>query len=129
MKFDNNNIVQFYNNDTTAPYYAIYPLKNDAGGSVFSPVSREELYQWLDHDEGRRLKAYPRKSRTQRAVYEDRYDATTQVCNILDARTAEVLAIVDIINPHTMEYHIRYINAESIQNVLHHIRRMHYFWY
>lgn len=129
MKFDNNNVVQFHGKNTTAPYYAIYPLKNDSGAAIISPVSREELHQWLDHDCDRRLMAYPRKSKTQRTIYKDRYDGTTRTCDILDGRTGEVLAIVSITDPKTRDYRIKSLNTDRIENVLRHIKRFHWFWY
>lgn len=129
MKFDNNNVVQFHGKNTTAPYYAIYPLKNDSGAAIISPVSREELHQWLDHDHDRRLMAYPRKSKTQRTVYKDHYDGTTLTCDILDGRTGEVLAVVSITDPKTSDYRVKSLNTDRIKNVLRHIKRFHWFWY
>lgn len=129
MKFDNNNVVQFHGRNTTAPYYAIYPLKNDSGAAIFSPVSREELHQWLDHDCNRRLMAYPRKSKTQRTVYKHCYNVDTQVCNVLNARTGEVLAVVQLVDLKTRDYRIISINADPIKNVLRHIKRFHWYWF
>lgn len=129
MKFDNNNCVYFYGKRTDAPFYAIYPAKNDAGGSVFSPITLDELHQWLDHDEGRRLIAYPRKSNTQRTIYNDCYDVYDKVCNVTDARTGELLAIVKITNALTMEYEIAYITSVKPDIVRKHIKRSHYWWY
>lgn len=129
MKFDNNNVVQFHDKNTTAPYYAIYPLKNDSGAAIISPVSREELHQWLDHDCDRRLMAYPRKSKTQRTIYKDRYDDDIKSCDILDGRTGELLAIVCITDTKTRDYCVLYTKRDNDKNVLRHIKRFHWFWY